>query len=259
MNRIIIFGGTTEGRILAEKLSENNISSIYLVATEYGKQPVHESEYINIQSGRLDNKKMLELFKKEKPSVIVDATHPYAEIVKKEIKTALESYDKIPFYRIEREEDHISYKDCLFFDSAKECADSLEKTEGNIFLTTGSKELYAFCENENLRKRIIARVLPNEESIKICMDNGLNGKQIVAIQGPFSIEMNIAFLKEYNAKYLVLKESGKAGGEAERIEAAKKVNAKAYIIKRPQRESNSISLNEAINKICKICNNVLKN
>ena len=38
MHKIVLFGGTTEGRILTEFLSQNKIPSIVCVATEYGEK-----------------------------------------------------------------------------------------------------------------------------------------------------------------------------------------------------------------------------
>ncbi|MCR4901329.1 MAG: precorrin-6A reductase [Butyrivibrio sp.] len=244
MKKVIIFGGTTEGRELAVELSKEEISSIYLVATDYGKMVVPESDFIDVRIGRLDNRQMSELFEKEEPMAVVDATHPYAQLVKKEIKRAINRDENIPFFRLLRAMEPIDYEDCTVFESAKACADALKEEIGNIFLTTGSKELPEFCKDENLRQRITARVIPNEESLKICYDNGLKGEQIVAMQGPFSREMNLAFFRNSKAKYVVLKESGRAGGEKERIMAAKAAGAKCFIIKRPLEETKGQSLLE---------------
>ncbi len=242
MNKVIIFGGTTEGRQLAESLAAVSIDSIYCVATEYGKQPVEESKYIQIKTGRMDNKDMLGLFNEISPDAIIDATHPFAEIVKTEIDTAIFQYKDVPFFRISRKEAEVDYSNCTFFDSVKECVQALEKTDGTIFLTTGSKEIAEFCKNESLRERIIARVIPSQESLKICSDNGLKGNQIIAMQGPFSAGMNLSFLRECDARIMVLKEGGSVSGEAERIIAANKAKVKCFIIKRPQKPVEGLSL-----------------
>ena len=44
MNRIVIFSGTTEGRMLAQTLSENGIHCIIFVATEYGESVMPEMD-----------------------------------------------------------------------------------------------------------------------------------------------------------------------------------------------------------------------
>ena len=86
MKRVLIYGGTTEGRRLAEKLAEAGIPSLVLVATEYGEQmmaPGEKSGRIQVLQGRLTAAEMTALYEREQPAVIVDATHPYAEAVKK--------------------------------------------------------------------------------------------------------------------------------------------------------------------------------
>lgn len=249
MKKIIIFGGTTEGRQLAELLAHAGISVVYCVATEYGKETVFEDELIDVRIGRMDYRAMTRMFENEQPDVIVDGTHPFAEIVKKEIDNALFEYKQIPFFRVRRDEVDIDYSGCEFFDNTADCAKALENTEGNIFLTTGSKELKVFCQNESLKDRLIVRVIPSVESLNICYENGLTGKQIIAMQGPFSTAMNRIQLRDTKADILVLKESGKVSGEAERINAAKSEGVKCFIIKRPSETIEGIPLKDTISEL----------
>lgn len=260
MKKVIIFGGTTEGRLLAEALADAKVGSVYCVATEYGKQPVSESDFIQVESGRMDYKEMTALFERVNPDAIVDATHPFAQVVKEEIENALFNYKDVPFFRVIRDEEQVDYSNCSFFDNAKDCAKALENTNGKIFLTTGSKELPVFCENESVRERIIARVIPSEESLKICSDNGLKGNQIIAMQGPFSAGMNLAFLRETEAEVMVLKEGGKASGEAARIVAANKAGIKSFVIRRPEEKVQGFSLYQVREKLFELLDikNVIK-
>lgn len=246
MKKAIIFGGTTEGRMLAEKLSVAGVSVVYLVATEYGKEPVDESTGLQVRIGRMDSAQMAELIKAENPDVIIDATHPFAELVKKEIDTAIFLSPSTSFIRVIREGVEADYSNCTFFDDAQSCAKALEETTGNIFLTTGSKELATFCKNEEVRSRIIARVIPSVESLKLCTENGLTGKQIIAMQGPFSLTMNRAQIRETKAAVVVLKNSGKGSGEAQRIEAARLEGIKCFVINRPAAPMEGVSYEDAL-------------
>lgn len=233
MNKIIIFGGTTEGKELAIDLAKAQIPCIYLVATDYGKMVIDDDPFIDVRIGRLDSGQMKELFEKEKPLAIVDSTHPYAELVKKEIDDARKDLSDIRFFRVHRSNEKIGDCDARFFESARDCTKALLETNGAVFLTTGSKDIPEFCREKSLLERLVVRVIPNSESLKICYDNGLLGKQIIAMQGPFTYDMNLTFFKNYDAKVVVLKESGKAGGELERIQAARDAGAQIFIIKRP--------------------------
>ena len=57
------------------------------------------------------------------------------------------------------------------------------------------------------------------------------------MQGPFTVELNQALLKQINAKYMVTKDSGSNGGLDEKLEAAKKANAIPIVIGRPTQET----------------------
>lgn len=229
MKKILIFGGTTEGKTIANKLSSNGIQCHVCVATEYGEQVMEGNPFLKIMVGRLDFNEMEKLFQENKYDAIIDATHPFAKIVSENILKG--NQNNIPLFRFERKVNHIEYGSCSYFYDFNECIKELENTEGKIFLTTGSKNIDLFCRNNDIKKRLIARVIPSLESIKICYDNGLDGKQIVAMQGPFSKEMNLAQIKDLNVSILVTKESGKNGGFDEKIQAANESGIKCFIIK----------------------------
>ena len=156
----VIFSGTTEGRTLSEALSAKHISHIVCVATEYGRLVMHPDKYADIREGRLDTEAMKELIEQE-GSIIFDATHPYADIVSANICRACEESGR-EYVRIYRPEitDSSAY-DIRCFDNAESCAEALKETEGNILLTTGSKDLSLFAADPGVRERLYVRVLPS--------------------------------------------------------------------------------------------------
>ena len=117
----------------------------------------------------------------------------------------------------------------------------LMPTKGNILITTGSKEIAEFAP---LCDRAFARVLPSEESLRLCLNAGFEPKRIICMQGPFSKEFNSALLRELDIKYLVTKRTGKSGGFLEKVEAARENNAECVIIERPVKE-NGVTVTEA--------------
>lgn len=253
MKRVLIYGGTTEGRRLAEKLAEAGIPSLVLVATEYGEQmmvPGEKSGRIQVLQGRLTATEMAALYKREQPAVIVDATHPYAEAVKKNIRESREGFRQIPYYRVCRNpEVPEEREDARYFDTTEDCVRALRSAAGNILLTTGSKTLSEFCRWPDLRERLYVRVLPSVESLEICREQGIRGDRIIAMQGPFSEEMNRQMLKETRSEILVMKESGRTGGEAARIQAAEKAGATCFIIRRPRATEEGLPLDRVFSEI----------
>lgn len=253
MKRVLIYGGTTEGRRLAEKLAEEGIPSLVLVATEYGEQmmvPGEKSGRIQVLQGRLTAAEMAALYEREQPAVIVDATHPYAEAVKKNIRESREGFRQIPYYRVCRNPEVPEERDdARYFDTTADCVRALRSAAGNILLTTGSKTLSEFCRWPDLRERLYVRVLPSVESLEICREQGIRGDRIIAMQGPFSEEMNRQMLKETRSEILVMKESGRTGGEAARIQAAEKAGAMCFIIRRPRAAEEGFPLDRVFSEI----------
>ncbi|MBQ3906221.1 MAG: precorrin-6A reductase, partial [Lachnospiraceae bacterium] len=177
---------------------------------------------------------MSELLKEGDYLAVVDCTHPYATEVSANIVKSVAGTN-VPYYRVTRktQEPAQLLEGCMFYDSASDCANHLCDEEGTILLTTGSKELEAFCRDEGLRRRLVVRVLPGRESMELCWKQGLEGKQIIAMQGPFTKEMNLATIRQYHVTSLVTKESGKTGGADEKLEAAKEAGIRCHVIRRP--------------------------
>lgn len=127
-----------------------------------------EGQYRNIYTGRLTEEEMKEFMQKGDYAAIVDATHPYAVVVSSNIRQA-SAQAGLPYYRLRRTlQSAGDDSDVIYVKSQQECVRALEQTSGNILLTTGSKELHCYCENEALRERLFVRVLPGTESIEIC-------------------------------------------------------------------------------------------
>ena len=101
----------------------------------------------------------------------------------------------------------------------------LSTTEGKILITTGSKELKEYTKIGNYQERCFARVLSTKAAMEESVRLGFEGKHLIAMQGPFSEEMNLALLHQTRARYFVTKESGKAGGFEEKLKAARDVYA----------------------------------
>lgn len=237
--KFLVFAGTKEGRELAEYMSARRIPALVCVATEYGEELLRPDEWIQVHTGRMDQSGMEELIREIEPPAVIDATHPYADVVTANIRGACEACGA-EYYRLLREESCV--KDLLyFFDNVTEAACWLEEQEGNILLTTGIKELPCFAEAISDRDRIYVRaLLPkmiHNDIFSLMEKYGLSAKQIICMQGPFSVEMNVATLRMTGAKYLVTKESGAAGGFAEKVEAAKKCGAVCVVIRRPTHET----------------------
>ena len=242
MYKAIVFAGTTEGYALCEFLAENRISVYACAATEYGGSLLQENEFLHVSAGRLKTEDMEELFRKENPEIVLDATHPYAAEVTKNIRTACESAGVL-YQRILRPEGEKN-SEAIYVESTEEAAAFLSGTEGNIFLTTGSKELAKFTGIPDYKERLFARVLSIPSVIRSCAELGIEGKHLIGMQGPFSAEINEAMLRQFQCSYLVTKDTGLAGGFPEKMEACQRCGVTPVIIGRPLKEEG-LSLQDA--------------
>ncbi len=187
MCRVIVFAGTTEGRKLSSFLEERLIPAMICVATEYGESVLEEYAQLEVNRGRLDQEDMRKLFEEKGPEVVIDTTHPYAVEV-----TACEKGGRTYIRVVRKSEEYKKYGKNIYVDSAAEAARYLRGTAGNIFLTTGSKELGAFTGIPDYEERVYARVLPAPEIISVCAKLGIRGKHVICMQGPFSEALNEA-------------------------------------------------------------------
>ena len=240
MYKVIVFAGTTEGYEISRFLGENQIPVLACVATEYGSRSLKESSSLHVQAGRLDENEMKELFSREKPELVLDATHPYAAEVTRNIRKACEEAE-VSYTRILRTGS--GQQNAVYVKDTQAAAEYLKGTTGNVLLTTGSKELVAFTSVPDYKERLFARVLSLPSVIESCQALGFEGRNLIAMQGPFSMEMNRAMLTQYECRYLVTKDSGKAGGFLEKIQAAEACGATVVIIGRPLAEEG-LSLRE---------------
>lgn len=240
MNNLLLFAGTTEGREVASYLSGSNSEVYVCVATEYGKTQIAECDNIHVLAGRLTKEEMEALSKERNIGIVIDATHPFAKVVSENIKNMC-GILHLPYIRVLRNE---AAKDlpAVYVSDMQEAAEYLKKTEGNILVTTGSKELSPYLAIPDCHKRCFVRVLSTAEAVEACISHGFEGTHLIAMQGPFSYEMNLALLSHIDAKYLVTKESGDTGGYDEKIQAAVEAGVVPVVIGRPK--ENGYTLKE---------------
>lgn len=228
--KILLFGGTGEGRALAHWLQQRNIPFLLSVATAYGEAMVEES--IPTHVGRLDEAAMAELMEAEGITHVIDATHPYAVAVTETIERVCGRLE-LPRYRLVRDGDQTG--DWLQAESTQQAGEMLQNIPGNILLTVGAKELDAYALPE-LVGRSYPRVLPSLDSLERALSLGFPPSQVICMQGPFSRELNVAMMRQCHISVLVTKATGSVGGFWDKVEAARDVGATLLVIGRPRHE-----------------------
>ena len=211
MKQILIFSGTTEGRRITEFLDGRNVKVYVSAATEYGKECTGEHENAEVFFGRMDQKQMAEMIKEKQIDLVIDATHPFAQLVTGEIRRACE-ISGVQYLRCLREEMEAAPDEAdrvIWAQSVEDAVEYLQNTEGKILITTGSKELIKYTKLTEYKERCFARVLST--------------------------------IHQTGAKYFVTKESGKAGGFGEKVQAAKETGAVLVAVGRPKETGRTFS------------------
>ena len=265
--KAVIFGGTTEGRELSLTLAAEGAEVVVSVASEYGAEEQGCADGVTVVEGLKDAGGIRQMIRGA--DVVVDATHPYAVLVTENIRQAAEE-EGVELLRLVRGKDaaadfasevagepcglaHRIAADAPAHRIAADAGDAarialdIAGTEGRVLLTTGSKDLGTYAAAID-PERLYARVLPLIQSIQMCEEAGIPHRNIIAVQGPFSQALNEAVIRDYGISVMVTKESGKAGGFAEKIRACEECGIPAVVIARP--EEDGLSYEEVL-KVCR--------
>lgn len=225
--KVLVFGGTTEGRLLASELLKRGLEVTVSVATPLGAEELSGLSGLEIWVGRKEVRELEQAVKSF--DRCIDATHPYAVLASANIRTACQRAG-VPCDRLSRAESLA--EGVIEVNSCVQAAELLAGQEGNILLTTGSKELSAFGNIS--RERLYVRVLPCHESLAACEALGIPHRNILALQGPFGQKLNEAMLEQYRIGWLVTKDGGTAGGFPEKLAAAQNLGVSVVLVKRPE-------------------------
>lgn len=239
---IWIISGTQDGREIGARLADwaaaqpdaGRPQIFMTVVSQYGKiLAAHEG--ITIEVGRFTKDDMLREICEKHVTVILDCSHPYAAVVSETARDASREAG-IAYVRYERPGVALPVYDRLHVVQTEEEAAALAGALGeSVLLTTGSKTLPVFARAPALAgKTLWARVLPLSQVVAQCESLGLTAKHIIAMQGPFSYDMNRAMIRHCAADVLVTKNSGLVGGSDTKLKAAMDEGIHVIVIDRPK-------------------------
>ncbi len=232
---IALFLGTREGREILGQLNGFTDNIYVSAATEYGGEYLKDYKYKHLNIEPLTQEDMLKVIDRYNISIIIDATHPYAKVVTENIIAASKEKDVL-YLRYERPsviENYLPHPDIITVDRYEDLQEKLLDVPGTIVNTTGSNNVEKLI-NMSLPNRIIHKVLPTKEVLARLYHLKVPIKNIVAICGGGSKEFNRTLFEEYDARAIILKDSGKQGKTQEKIEAALELGIKVFIINRKE-------------------------
>lgn len=232
MFRVLVIAGTVDARHIIEELIKCGAYVTATVTTPLGKSLLDRYDGVDAREGRLTLKGMTELMGEIGARCLVDASHPFARDASVNAMEACKRLS-IPYLRYERPETAAGGEGVTRVRDFEEAAESLKDFEGNIFLAIGSGKLQFFTRIADFKSRVFIRVLPDSKVLDKCERLGFDAGNILALKGPFSETMNLEMLKHCSASVMVTKDSGSAGGNEEKINAARKLGIPVIMIERP--------------------------
>ncbi len=231
-----VFSGTSDGNALANELAQQGYPVVVSAATEYGGEvAAQHCSGVSVWAGHQGVEARKQALSQNQARVIVDATHPYANLISEQLMGLSQSLN-IPYLRFERPSSFAADSgiECNSTEQAAEQAIALGR---RIFLTTGSKDLATFLNAPGAAEREwFVRVTPEPEFIQRAIDLGVPRSNICAMQGPFSEAFNTALWRDLKIDCVITKDSGDAGGYQAKVAATQALNLPLLVIKRPKLE-----------------------
>ncbi len=213
---ILVFGGTTEGRITAEVLEK--AGATYYYSTKTGEQDVslHHGEHIN---GAMDAEAMKAFVDKHGIRLLVDAAHPFASHLHQTV-VYVASEKQIPIIRYER-----IYPprdpDITWIDDYSQVPTDIH----SLLATTGVQSIAKLKPLEAKGIKVYYRILPRESSIRLAKEQGATDEQLLFYEDSAVIDVE--------TEAVLLKESGLSGGFQEKVDVAKAKGMRIIVLKRP--------------------------
>lgn len=226
--------GTSEGKGILSLVNKYTDNIAVSTATSYGGELLQNYRMKNLNTEPLNKDELLTWIKENNIMVLVDGSHPYAQEV---TKNAIECAKKLDIEYIRYERlgvlEGIKSDNIIRVKDYDEALEYFKILDGNILNTTGGNNASRFAEVE-FKHRIIHRILPSVKVLSRLIDSGIKLKDIVAMQGPISCELEMGFIKQFNIKGILTKDSGIEGGCLEKFKAVENSNIKLIVIEKPK-------------------------
>lgn len=225
MGKILIIGGTTEGRAAVEVCEEGGKPFLYSTLGTSQEVALHHGTRLE---GPLDADAMTALCRREEVSVLVDAAHPFATIVHRNVAKAATEV-ALPTVRYERVFPPLP-EGTLSVSSFPEAMRELERLSPRRLLAlTGVKSIAAMGDYP-LRHEVWLRVMPIPETERVVSESDFPRNRLIYYD---RAQDDRALMERLRPDLLLLKESGESSGFEEKVKAATDLGIPILVIRRP--------------------------
>jgi precorrin-6x reductase len=230
-----VFTGTSDGNRLAAELAARGHAVVVSVASSYGRDCARATvPGTHVVSGSLGVAARRHLMQACGARAIVDATHPYAAEMRRQL-LGLSASLALPYFRFERPSAWSESAGVTRCAGMPEAARLAIERGRRIFLATGCTSLSIFLNAPDAGERDwFARITPQDGAIDAAVRAGVPRAHVCAMQGPFTREFNEALWRAWNIDLVITKDSGEAGGFPAKLEAARALGLPLLVVERPR-------------------------
>ncbi|WP_299778791.1 precorrin-6A/cobalt-precorrin-6A reductase [uncultured Formosa sp.] len=226
---ILVFGGTTEGKKVAALLESLAMPFVYSTKTNI---PFEDNEIARYRHGALDEQQLEEYLLNNEIHTIINASHPFAEILHSTIAKVAERL-KIPVIRFGRKLlSKIINPSVFYVDSYDAALELFEKNQIVLALTgvQSIKRLKPWWEKQTTYFRILDR----PESLAIAAESHFPEKQLILGLPSEDLKKEVSIIEANDINVVLTKETGDSGFLSTKIEAALQTNSQIIIIEQPK-------------------------
>ena len=229
---ILVFGGTTEGRICVEVLDEAGTSFYY--STKGSMQSVTSHNGIRLTGG-MNLEEMTSFCKEHDIRMIIDAAHPFARELHDTVAAAAQLCG-IPAVRYERVFPGLNPKDIVCDDYHDAVCKMKQAGVKHLLALTGVKTISALKDfwnsaaDDGNRVDCHFRILDRQESFDIAEKSGFPKDRLLFYDKEQS---TLELITRYRPDAIITKESGESGGFEEKEQSAVKAGVPLYVVRRP--------------------------
>ena len=230
-----ILSGTSDGPVIANRLLELNYSVFASVLTYKAGQAYIENPKLHIITGKLNNKdQIINFINKNKITCVVDATHPFAVIISKNLNNACKEINT-PLLLFERKSLINNTNNFFYIDDLKDI-NNVDFENKNILLAIGSRFLNDTANYYmNCKANVFTRVLPTSESITKAFGSCIKNSNIAILEPSKNNKSNLEkkLCEFWEIDYVLCRESGSYSQKNwESIVSGSKM--KLFLVKRPK-------------------------
>ncbi len=221
---ILIFGGTTEGRLAVRVCDAAGKPYWYSTRGELQQIECRNGEHI---TGAMDFEAMTAICASHGIRLIIDAAHPFAAELHRTVADVAESLD-LPVVRVERNypERDTSVIWCESYDDAMA---QLEADGIDSLLALTGVQTISKLEPYWKKHTCYFRILHREESMQKALEQGFDPSHLVYYEEYDATSL----IEQIHPQAILTKESGESGGFGAKVDAARKAGIPVYAVKRP--------------------------